>query len=630
MDRRQFLSLVPASALAAQKKSEKKDRKKRGKDAEPPPPPPPGEQVQTLFLDITRGYLKNAARTSPSLAVVEYPDATVTKNFLAKSGLSVTGVTRMMPALAAWAAGGRDPQLDAAAALTSAFRNGCNPAHADYWQPAAAKPYDQRQVESSVVAWSLWLARDKVLPALTEEERRHVAAWLDSCTRFPVRNNNWALFTAVNLAVRQRLAGQWPEFQGDEKFMLDDMKAIDAMATGDSGWYNDGLSGAAYDYYNSWVFASHFLYWNELVGAQYPELAKRFSDRLARYLETAPLFFAGHGGHVLYGRSLIYRWGVLTPFVLAYQQKLWPHSPGLLRRLVQQNILYHAGLGAFDAGAGKLRESYTPEGTPAIQESYIDGGHPYWGMQAFAFWRTPDNDPFWTAPEEPLPIEKSDYAIALPEPGMLITGRRHSGQVRIFNARSSREEVHYRDKYNKLAYSSHFCFAVNHDKTHAPVDDVLALRDTRTGETAIRGEITATSVDADKVEFDYAIQLGAVKAQVHTEIQFFGEFEARLHNVTCSGGPLEGIELVEGGSAYSPGPVYKEAHLKTWNLKGWQKGSTEDATGSVLWARHQVQVLTVPAGPKLFLVSMRYQSPKALPKDKVDGEAAQLASRLRL
>lgn len=628
MDRRQFLILVPAAAAAQKKKPEKK---KRGREAElPPPPPPPGEQVRTLFLDITRGYLRNAARTSPSLAVVEYPDATVTMGFLSKSGLSVTGVTRMLPAMAAWVAGGRQSELDLNAALTAAFRNGCNAEHADFWQPAAAKPFDQRQVESSVVAWSLWLARDKVLPALTEAERRNVAAWLESCTRFPVRSNNWALFTAVNIAVRLRLAEKWPEFQADEAFMLEDMKAIDAMATGDSGWYNDGLTGAAYDYYNSWVFASHFLYWNELVGSRYPELSKRFSDRLTRYLETAPLFFAGHGGHVLYGRSLIYRWGVLTPLVLAYQQKLWPHSPGLLRRLVQQNILYHAGLGGFDAGAGKLRESYTPEGTMAIKESYIDGGHPYWGMQAFAFWAIPDGDPFWAAPEEPLPIEKSDFAVALPEPGLLLTGRRSSGQVRVFNARSSREELHYRDKYNKLAYSSHFCFAVNHEKGHAPIDDVLALRDTRTGETAIRGEITSSNVDAEKVEFDYAIQLGAVKAQVHTEIQYFGEFEARLHNVTCSGGPLEGIELVEGGSAYSPGPVYKEAHLKTWSLKGWKKSGTEDATGSVLWAHHQVQVLTAPVEAKLFLASMRYQSPKALPKDKVDGEAAQLLSRLRL
>ncbi len=626
MYRREFLSLVPAAAAAAQGK-----KKSGGKKGEPPPPPPPPEaQVKSFFLDITRGYLKNAAKTSASLAVVEYPNATITKNFLSKSGLSVTGVTRMMPAMAAWIAGGREPGLELTAAMTNAFRNGCNPEHPDYWQAAKTGGSDQRQVESSIVAWSLWLLRDKVLPALTEGERRNVAAWLESCTKQPVRGNNWALFTAVNHAARMRLSEKWPEFQADEPFMLEDMKVIESMATGDSGWYNDGLTGAAYDYYNSWVFASHFLYWNELVGARYPEISKRFSERLSRYLETAPMFFAGHGGHVLFGRSLIYRWGVLTPLVLAYQQKLWPHSPGLLRRIVQQNILYHASIGGFDVEAGKLRETYTPEGSPAIKESYIDGGHPYWGMQAFAFWRIPDGDPFWTAPEEPLPIEKSDYAIALPEPGLLLAGRRSSGQVRVFNARSTKPDAHYRDKYNKLEYSSHFCFAATHDPAHATLDNVMALRNTSTGETAVRGDITSTEMDTEKIEIEYAIKLGPVTAQVRTQIQHLGEFEARIHNVQCSGGPLEGIELVEGGSAFAQGPVYPDAHLKTWSLKGWVKSGSEEATGSVLFAKHQVQVLIAPAQPKLYLASLRYQSPKAMPKDKVDGEAAQLLARLRV
>ena len=44
--------------------------------------------------------------------------------------------------------------------------------------------------------------------------------------------------------------------------------------------------------------------------------------RVSPMLMSTPYFFAGNGGHVLYGRSLIYRWGVLTPLVLAYQQKL--------------------------------------------------------------------------------------------------------------------------------------------------------------------------------------------------------------------------------------------------------------------------------------------------------------------
>ena len=622
---------MPTAALAQRGKK---------KQAEPPPPPPPGELVKTFFQDITRGYLTNAARTSPSMAVVEFPGATVTKNFLAKSGLSATGVTRMLPALAAWVAGKREPELGAADALIKAFRNGTNPESADYWLANQAGVQNQRQVESSIVAWSLWVARDTVLPALSEAERKNVAAWLASCTKHPVRGNNWAWFTTVNLAVCARLSEKYPEFQFDEAFMLADLKVLDAMATGDSGWYNDGFKGSAYDYYNSWVFASHFLYWNALLGPRYPEWQKKFTERLARYLETAPYFFAGHGGHVLYGRSLIYRWGVLTPLVLAYQQKLWPHSPGLLRRIVQRNILWQADLGGFDAQAGKLRESYTPAGTTDIRESYIDGGHPYWGMQAFAFWAIPDSDPFWTAPEEPLPIEKSDYGMAVPEAGLLLVGTKASGQVRIYNGLSTRADAHYRDKYNKLVYSSHFPFAVNHDKDHATIDNTLTIRNTATGVVAGRGEVTSSNVEAEKVELDYTITLGGVTAKVHTEIRFRGEFESRQHLVEVSGGALDNLELVEGGAPYSLtpasinpavlAPVYKDMHFKVWNLRGWKASKTEDAAGSVFYGAHKVQTLSVPLAARLNLASLRYQSPKAMPKEKVDEQAQALASGLRI
>lgn len=632
MIRRQFLSLMPAAALA--QRGKKKDAKQ-----EPPPPPPPGERVRQAFFDIVHGYIEAARRTSPTLAVVEYPGATVTKNFLAKSGLSATGVTRMMPALAAWTASGRQPDLGAREALIAAFRNGTDPDSVDYWLPSPADRQNQRQVEASIVAWSLWTARDAVLAALNQRERNNVAAWLASCCRVPVRNNNWAWFTAVVQAACRRLAGKFPEFQFDEKWMLDDLKALDAMAAGESGWYNDGLKGAAFDYYNSWVFASHFLYWNELAGSFYPEFRNRFSERLKNYLEIAPYFFASHGGHVLYGRSLIYRWAAVTPLVLAWRQGLWPHSAGLLRRIVERNILWQWDIGAFDASAGKLRETYTRTGTRDICESYIDGGHPYWGMQAFVFWLIPDGDPFWTAPEEPLPVEKSDYAIAIPEAGLLVRGARISGQVTLYNVKSTKTEPHYRDKYNKLAYNSHFPFAVNHEPGRPTIDNLVLLRDPATGERACRGPVEESSVEAERVELVYEIRLHSVTARVRTEIRWRGDFEVRTHFVTASGEGLEKLEILEGGVPYTDRPAdlnlaamqpfYPEVHLKVWNLRGWKGARTEEQDGSVWYGRHKVQVAWAPLAPKMSLATLRYTSPKAVPKDKVEEEAQRFAALYR-
>lgn len=633
MIRRRFLALWPAATLAQR-------RKAPGRKAPPAAPPPPAGQVKDLFAAIVRGYLTAARNTSPSLAVVEYPGATVTRNFLAQSGRSVTGVTRMLPALAAWALSGREPGMEVRDALILAFRNGADPGCPDYWLPSPAGRQNQRQVEASIAAWSLWLARDIVLPALDGRQRRNLAAWLRSCTRVPVRNNNWAWFTAVTLAACMRLQEKWPEFETDEAFMLDDLRALDAMAAGQSGWYNDGLRGSSFDYYNSWVFASHFLYWNALVGDKYPEWRRKFGGRLKLYLETAPFFFAAHGGHVLYGRSLIYRWGVLTPLVLAYQQGLWPHGPGLLRRLVERNILWQAALGAFDAAAGKLRESYTPAGSPGIRETYIDGGHPYWGMQAFAFWTVPDGDPFWTAPDELLPVEKADYAIAVPEAGLLVRGVRASGQVFIYNAKSTKSEQYYRDKYNKFVYSSHFPFAVNHLEHNVPPDNILLLRDPATGHTACRGEVEEAVLEAGRIEMNYQIRLQGVTAKVHSEIRWRGDFELRQHLVEASGEGLGRLEIVEGGPAYSRQPVsinpvamqphFPDVHLKVWNLRGWAGSRTEQGEGSVWYGRHEVQTLQAPLAEKMNLAAMRYVSPKALPKERVDEEARRFAASVRV
>jgi hypothetical protein len=573
MHRRTFLSL-PAAALAA----------------------PAAFSIENFYEEILRGHLTWARKTSPSMAVLEFPGATVTKNFLAKSGLSVTGVTRMLPALAAAVAGGRDRDGASLDAALQAFRNGTDPTHPDYWLPSPQEQQNQRQVESSIVAWSAWLLRDKIMEPLGPEGRRNLAAWLASCTQYPVRSNNWAWFTAVNQAVRLSLGAMWPEFQGDEAWMLADLKFLDTLAEGSSGWYNDARDGAAFDYYNSWVFASHFLYWNEVIGARYPEWRDRYSARVTSYLKTAPNFFGASGGHVLYGRSLIYRWGVLTPFVLAYQQKLWPHSAGLLKRIVRGNLEYHARLGAIDPSCGKLRETYTPHGAPTIKESYIDGGHPYWGMQAFALWRIPASDPFWTAAEGPLPVERGDFSLPLKGPGLLLTGTKRSGHVRLYNARSSRPDLHYRDKYNKFVYSSQFGFCAVEERDHIPVDSTLCLRNAG-GKMAGRGDFLESKITDGRINLVYEISLDSAKARIRTIIAVSSESEQRRHEIEMTG-PVAGLEWVEGSLASPDGSA-----VRVTKDRGWQALALEEVPGSVLYAKASAWTLRTPAQATLTLQS---------------------------
>ena len=92
---------------------------------------------------------------------------------------------------------------------------------------------------------------------------------------------------------------------------------------------------------------------NAELGGRYPQWNEKFRGRIKQFLKRTPFFFAANGSHPLMGRSLIYRWAVLSPLVMGYREGLWPHSPGLLRAIVRRQLEYHWGLGCFDEQRGQ-------------------------------------------------------------------------------------------------------------------------------------------------------------------------------------------------------------------------------------------------------------------------------------
>lgn len=525
--------------------------------------------VERYFREILDGYLRNSERTSPSWAVCDFKDGTILPGSVTPTGKTYDSVSRMLPALAAWAVRTGE-HTDK---LIAIFRHAFDPQHPDYWG-AVPDRQNQRQVESSIVAWALWVARDLVLPQLSEKERGNINAWLASCTKVPVRRNNWAWFTAVNQAVRLDLAHTWREFSGDEKWMIEDLKAMDALAApGRDGWYSDSPKEPVYDFYNFWVFASHFLYWNKIVGRRYPDWSAKFTLRLNLFLENVPYLFGANGAHTLFGRSLIYRWAALTPLVLAYEQGLWPHSPGLLKRIVRGNIEYFWKLGAFDAQRGKLLETLTPQGSRAVCESYIDNGHPYWGMQAFALWLIPKARPFWSAAEESLPVEKRSFSIPLRGPKIILTGDKRTGEVRWMIAINGHNEPAYRAKYTKFSYS-----------THAPwgttFDNALMFKDPNTGEWAGQTGVEGGRLLDDGYQRRWWVKLGDERINITSTITS----RSRAHRIT---GPA-GVEFIEGSDAFSAPPSKSRLHP----VRGYGKATIEEQRGvNIVHARTWIVAL---------------------------------------
>lgn len=622
----------------------------------------PQAAVDRYFLQILDGFLRNAIRTGPGFAVCDYPEGTIVKTCQTPSDHGYVAVARMLPAMTEWFMSKRQPTTFAVGdqtlsledVLLQVFQNAFDPKHPNYWgEPPKDKP-TQRSVEAALVAIAITRLGPDFIAKLTPQERTNVQNWLASCTVVPERTNNHAWFTSLNQAARLELSHTFKEFQGDEAWMLADLKALDALApVGQDGWYSDHPEQPVFDYYNFWTFGNFPLFWSRVIGKRYPEWDEKFRGRVKQFLKKTPYFFAADGSIPLYGRSLLYRWDVLSPLVLGYEMGLWPHSPGLLKRIVRTNLDWWWRLGAYDEKLGKLRETLSPQGTPDVSEAYIDNGHPYWCMQAFTMFAIPASDPFWTAPEEPLPVEKDDYTVRFDGPKMLVTGTKSSGQVKWALAHNFGRREYYRDKYAKFVASSHFPFNVMQTKGRAPWDQALVIREKASGLIVGRSGITGGELTKDGFTSRWSITINEKQFDIDTTVRLVGEFEHRAHTITAPEGIApNAFELVEG--SYALGLTiegnYQDAAIDgggrilrgvnsphaiaAWGIGGYARPQIaewfDDAKQMRVNIVHpRMAVLTLTAtidGPTTRVACLIYASPKPAPENEIAKRAGELRS----
>ncbi|MDQ3653617.1 MAG: DUF2264 domain-containing protein, partial [Chloroflexota bacterium] len=370
---------------------------------------------------------------------------------------SYEGVTRMMwgiggwlsrperPAIVSW----RDKEYDLEGLTRRALLAGTDPDGPGYWGDPASTGLAQPTVEAGQVAYALWQTRVRIWDRLQDAERRQIADWLIACGAPPGQRwrNNWALFWAVNHAARASLGIPF------DRDIIDDVmgRYLDGVYCG-GGWYDDGAARGVnhFDDYNLWVFASHALAWIDIEGDQFPARAAELRDRVRLLMSHVPSFFAADGAYPEYGRSGAYKFARLGALLWAHRHGAWPHSTGVLRTIVERHLQWYLRRGAMRAD-GSLRQALTSTGSEAIRETYISTGATYWATQAFGgLWSLADDDPFWSASPEPLPIEHGDVSRVLPEPGWILSGTQESGQIHRYTTHVS----YYPAKYAKLVYST--------------------------------------------------------------------------------------------------------------------------------------------------------------------------------
>lgn len=531
----------------------------------------------------------------------------------ADSNGSYEGTTRMLWGIGGWLSSPtrpgtvvwRDRSYDLEHLMRRAIVNGTNPDDPGYWGDPVQSGAAQYTVESGQVAYAIWQTRHRVWDGLTPDERRRVADWLMVCGHPPESRwgNNWALFWALNHAVRDALG-----LPCDIDLVDDVMKRyLDDVYCG-NGWYDDGPARGTnhFDDYNLWVFASHVLAWIDVDDGRTPHRAAKLLDRIRALMQHVPSFFAADGAYPEYGRSGAYKFARLGALLWAHRHGAWPHSVGLLRTIVERHLRWYLRRGAIRPD-GTLRQALTSTGSPAIRESYISTGASYWATQAFGgLWSLPDDDPLWTTAPEPLPIERGDVHRVLMEPGWILTGTRESGHIHRFTTYVS----HYPAKYAKLAYSTAAPYNAGLGDGAPTPDAMISLHlDGRTSHRVVN-EMEAIHPDG-WIRYRHAHELDGTRAVFDTIVVPIGDLHLRLHRLVNASS--ESVPTIEGAAALgfddgdTPGLIADHDHAisagtvadRAVGIRCWDglrrprlpRSFADGGTGNVVFGRNVIPFL---------------------------------------
>jgi hypothetical protein len=419
---------------------------------------------------------------------------------------------------------------------------GTDPKHPEYW--GDIEDTTQHLVEMAALSWGLFLSREKIWDKFSPAEKEQVGGYLHSCNDAKYFQNNWLLFSVITNAVLKRLGMPYSQENLDER-----LTACDHMYVGE-GWYRDGSINRI-DYYNSWGFHFYYLLWMIIDGDSRPDLAEMHKQRVREFARDFRYFISGDGSAPCWGRSMIYRFGYLSSIALGQYLDCLDISAGEVKTICNSTMNFYFNQPILTdrnhLSMGWLRPSEW------VLENYNCGGSPLWATKAFSLLFLPESDPFWSTPEEPLPIHQGDFSKPLKEAGLVMVGHKESGHVQIVNQKPYHNMPWYNAKYTKFVYSSIFtqdgrkiygsyncdnALTFSHDginfRERWKHENLYTVRDFAVSKYQMYDEVEDWRAEIFQNEFGW----------ITTSILVKDDFMINLHKVSPT---IEGMTFREGG-----------------------------------------------------------------------------------
>lgn len=492
--------------------------------------------LEQLVSPLRPFYSRGGARLALGGTGVSYP-ATVA---------GMEGFSRVLWGLVPLLAGGGSSELWET--VLDGIRSGTNPEHEEYWGEVG--DYDQRLVEMAVFGYALALIPEQIWEPLRPEERERLYRWLNQINQHPCYDCNW-LFFHVLVNVGFRKAG----LPYDAKQLERNLDRLDAFHLED-GWYSDGIGGHS-DYYVPFAFHYYGLLYASMMEEEDPKRSHVFKERAAAFAGDFLAWFAPDGAALPYGRSLAYRFAQSAFWSALAYAGVDVLPVGVLKGLVLRNLRWWLRR-PIRSSDGLLTVGYAYPNL-AMAENYNSPGSPYWALKAFLPLALPEDHPFWTEEELPLPELP---ALSIQRPAHLVLARDSaSGHVAAFNTghRGTNEHTHTSAKYEKFAYSTGFGFSVPRAEwglSQGAYDSMLALSERGDNLYRVRRRNLETSIRDNVL---VALWKPWSDVEVRTWIVAGLPWHVRIHRIR-TGRPLD---AAEGGFALG-----METELAEWTKAG--------------------------------------------------------------
>ncbi|MCS0499930.1 DUF2264 domain-containing protein [Protaetiibacter mangrovi] len=375
------------------------------------------------------------------------------------------------------------------------IRAGVDPDAPDRWVRPDEHP--QAKVEAASLALILDQTRPWIwdrLDAVTQQRVVDYLAPVVGDTSYP--RNNWLWFRIVVQTFLRSVGGPW---SADD--IRDDLALHDSFVRAD-GWLSDG-DERSYDHYVGWALHLYPVLWSRMQGASELAAGRTAGDvaALDRFLQDAVALVGADGSPLLQGRSLIYRFAAAAPFWVGALAEVPSTSPGALRHAAELIVRHFADHDV--PGSDALLSMGWHAEWRALAQSYSGPASPYWASKGMLGVALPAEHPVWSAPAEPLPVERGEVLRAIAAPGWIVSGTPDDGIVRVVN--HGTDHAHPGDAvgdsplYAQLGYSTATSPLLDEQAWTTPLEQAVALV-AADGRTSHRAGMTLLGARIDETD----------------------------------------------------------------------------------------------------------------------------------